>query len=65
MAEQRAESEQVYDNDKEEFTIVDLGDTISYIVPSFPVFTVRLRYLKWQYVDRDGNILLNDGTVHH
>ncbi len=43
MAEHRAEA---YDNDKERDT-------------SFPVFTVRLRYLKWQYVkwqyvDRDG-----------
>ncbi len=25
------------------------------------MFTVCLRYLKWQYVDGDGNVLLYDG----
>ncbi len=52
-----------HDQAQEEFTIVDLGATIPYIIPSFPVFTVCLRYLKWQYVDGDGNVLLYDGFI--
>ena len=44
-------------------TILDVGSAISYTIPSFPVFTVRLRHLRYKYVDGNGTVFVNDGFI--
>lgn len=41
-------------------TLLQRGDVIDYTVPSFPVFTVKLREIKMQYEETNGSPVLMD-----
>ena len=53
-------------SDLAELTILEVASSpISYIIPSFPVFTVQLRQMKWQYIEASGDVYVCDGFVRH
>ena len=41
-------------------TVLSKGDTINYIVPSFPVYSTELVEVKVQWEDEDGSLLVFD-----
>ena len=53
------------DNEQTEvpLMILKVGEKLSYTIPSFPVFTVQLRYMKWQYIGDDGILHVKDGAI--
>jgi len=51
---------------KTEITILEVAiNPVTYTIPSFPVFSVQLRQIKWQYVEESGNVYVCDGFVRH
>ena len=45
------------------FTIVEVKYSYSYVVPSFPVFAVNLRHIKYQMTDENGQVQTFDGFI--
>ena len=45
------------------FTIVEAKNSYSYVVPSFPVFAVNLRHIKYQMTDENGQVQTFDGFI--
>ena len=45
-------------------TVLAKGDTVEYIIPSFPPFGARLTEVKLQY-ESDEGLMVFDGFAHH
>ena len=43
--------------------VLAVGDKVCYNVPSFPVFDVMLRHIKFQYTDEEKEIHIYDGFM--
>ena len=52
------------DDDEIEVCFVSCKDVIEYVIPSFPVLSVRLRHMKYELKDdRSGSVMLLDGCM--
>ena len=63
-------SEDIDDESRQELslsllTILEVSSPETYIILSFPVFSVQLRRMKWEYVECTGNVVVCDGYVRH
>ena len=48
-----------------EITVLAKGDTVEYIIPSFPVFGTRLTEVKLQYESNEEELMIFDGFARH
>ena len=44
-------------------TVLSMGNTIHYTIPSFPVYSAELVEVKVQWEDEDGSLLVFDASV--
>ena len=53
-------TDNVEDDDITIITVLSKGNTISYVTPSFPVYSANLVEVKIQYQDEAGNLQISD-----
>ena len=52
-----------YQNESQKITVTQIGSSFPYTVPSFPVFTVSLRKVKFEWTNAQGQICVFDGYM--